>query len=80
VGNFDYSLPTRSQMESLTKLVRYLQKRYDIPTEDIYGHGSTSGAHATDCPGKLFPTTKFKQQLSSDSIASDNATPQDSNI
>ncbi|MDO8303161.1 MAG: peptidoglycan recognition family protein [Sedimentisphaerales bacterium] len=79
VGNFDYSLPTSRQMESLTKLVRYLQKRYDVPTEDIYGHGSTPGAHATDCPGKLFPMAKFKQQLPSDMSASDNATPQDSN-
>jgi hypothetical protein len=79
VGNFDYSLPTHSQMESLIKLVRYLQKRYDIPTEDIYGHGSAPGAHATDCPGKLFPMAKFKQQLPSTTAASDNTTPRDSN-
>jgi hypothetical protein len=79
VGNFDYSLPTSSQMESLTQLVRYLQKRYNIPTEDIYGHGSAPGAHATDCPGKLFPMAKFKQRLSPDTVASDNTAPQDSN-
>jgi hypothetical protein len=79
VGNFDYSLPTNRQMKSLTKLVWYLKNRYNIPTEDIYGHGSTPGTHATDCPGKLFPMAKFKQQLSSDIAASDNAIPQDSN-
>jgi hypothetical protein len=79
VGNFDYSLPTSNQMESLTKLVHYLQKRYDIPTEDIYGHGSTPGAHATDCPGKLFPMAKLKQRLSPETIASYNTDQQDSN-
>lgn len=79
VGNFDYSLPTSRQMESLTKLVRYLQKRYAIPTEDIYGHGGTPGAHATDCPGRLFPMATFKQRLSPDRSASDNAAVRDPN-
>ena len=44
VGNFDNSLPSGEQMASLVKLVSYLQKRYDVPTSDIYGHGETPGA------------------------------------
>jgi hypothetical protein len=79
VGDFDYSRPSARQMESLIKLVNYLQKRYDIPAEDIYGHGSTPGAHATNCPGRLFPMTVLKEKLSISAGASDNAMPQDSN-
>jgi hypothetical protein len=73
VGNFDNSLPSGEQMASLVKLVSYLQKRYDIPTSDIYGHGETPGAHATDCPGIRFPMYALKRQLSEQIFASHNA-------
>jgi hypothetical protein len=79
VGNFDLSRPSEMQMESLTKLVSYLQKRYYIPANDIYGHGSTPGAHATDCPGTNFPMSEFKQMLSEHPAASHNESSQDSN-
>jgi hypothetical protein len=63
VGNFDKTHPSAKQMESLTKLIRYLQKRYHIPTDDIYGHGQTPGGHATDCPGKNFSVDNFRKML-----------------
>jgi hypothetical protein len=79
VGNFNTSQPGEKQMDSLVRLVRFLQKRYDIPASDIYGHGSTPGTHPTDCPGRNFPMVAFKQQLSDSPISSDNKSPCDSN-
>ncbi|MHC4640991.1 MAG: peptidoglycan recognition protein family protein [Planctomycetota bacterium] len=65
VGNFDYTSPTSGQMWSLTKLVKFLQKRYRIPRSRIYGHKATPGARVTDCPGRLFPIAGFKARLGS---------------
>jgi hypothetical protein len=65
VGNFDYQEPTAKQMQSLSKLVHFLQNRYDIPVGRIYGHGETPGARVTDCPGKMFPMDKLKRMLGS---------------
>jgi len=63
VGNFDKTTPTAAQMRSLAKLVRFLQQRYKIPNSRIYGHGTTPGAHRTDCPGRKFSMAKLKQML-----------------
>jgi hypothetical protein len=64
VGNFNHTQPTNSQMQSLVKLVRFLQSRYGIPKSRIYGHGSTPGAGTvTDCPGRNFPMTWLKSQV-----------------
>lgn len=65
VGNFDYTTPTPQQMQSLVRLVRFLQKRYGIPQSRIFGHGSTPGAHVTRCPGTKFPMSRLKQMLGS---------------
>jgi len=63
VGNFDYTSPTSRQMQSLLKLVRFLQNRYRIPISRIYGHGTTPGARVTDCPGRRFPMARLKSML-----------------
>jgi len=63
VGNFNRTLPTSRQMQSLLKLVRFLQSRYGIPKVRIYGHNTTPGARATDSPGKRFPMAKLKTML-----------------
>jgi len=63
VGNFDYTSPTKRQMQSLMKLVRFLQKRYGIPKRFVYGHGTTPGARVTDCPGRRFPMAWLKSML-----------------
>ncbi len=60
VGNFDYRAPTTQQMQSLSKLIRFLQKRYGISMSRIYSHGSTPGARVTDCPGNKFPIAELK--------------------
>jgi N-acetylmuramoyl-L-alanine amidase len=64
VGDFNRSTPTSRQMDSLIKLVRFLQKRYHIPRSRVYGHGSTPGGHVTDCPGTRFPMSRLKSNLS----------------
>jgi hypothetical protein len=63
VGDFTWSRPSWKQLASLTKLVRFLQQRYRIPTSRIYGHKDCPGAHVTECPGKNFPMWSFKSQL-----------------
>jgi len=64
VGDFDKTQPTNAQMQSLVKLVQFLQKRYGIPKSKIYGHGTTPGAETkTDCPGRNFPMSWLKAQL-----------------
>lgn len=65
VGNFNHTEPTANQMQSLSKLVRFLQKRYGIRTASVYGHSSTPGARVTDCPGRNSPVPRLKQMLGS---------------
>ena len=65
VGNFDYRAPTAKQMQSLVKLIRFLQNRYRISISHIYGHGDTPGARVTDCPGKMFPMDRLIRMLAS---------------
>ncbi len=62
VGDFTKSRHSWKQFDSLTKLVRFLQRRYRIPTSRIYGHKNCPGAHVTECPGN-FPVWAFKSQL-----------------
>ena len=63
VGDFRDSAPTYRQMQSLTKLTRFLQQRYNIPTSRVYGHRSTPGyTGGTGCPGN-FPMSSFKAML-----------------
>lgn len=63
VGNFDNTVPTSRQLQSLVRLVRFLQKRYGIPKSRIFGHRDTPGARPTNCPGKKFPMARLKSML-----------------
>jgi N-acetylmuramoyl-L-alanine amidase len=63
VGNFNQTAPTAQQMQSLVKLVGFLQNRYGISKNRIYGHNTTPGARATDCPGRNFPMARLKSML-----------------
>ena len=65
VGNFNHTSPTARQMQSLAKLVRFLQRRYGISSHRIYGHNTTPGARVTACPGTRFPMSRFKYLLGS---------------
>jgi N-acetyl-anhydromuramyl-L-alanine amidase AmpD len=50
-------------MQSLVKLVSFLQNRYGISKSRIYGHNTTPGARVTDCPGKRFSMVRLKSML-----------------
>jgi hypothetical protein len=63
VGDFSRTGPTAQQMQSLLRLIRFLQKRYGISKNRIYGHKTTPGARVTDCPGRRFPMTRLKSML-----------------
>ncbi len=52
VGNFDDRLPTEAQLAALKRLVAWLSQEYDIPVQQVKGHGQLK---ATACPGKYFP-------------------------
>ncbi len=54
VGHFNHTQPTAAQLTSLRKLVGFLQDRYRIADNRVYGHQETPGARVTDCPGHFF--------------------------
>ena len=63
VGDFTYKSPTNRQMQSLVKLIRFLQHRYNISKSRIYGHRNTPGyTGGTSCPGN-FPMASLKSML-----------------
>ena len=63
VGNFEEYNPSPAQYSSLVELVKFLQDRYRISANKIYGHGDIEGAR-TKCPGRNFSWSTFRQMLS----------------
>lgn len=64
IGDFTKTRPTYRQMQSLKKLVRFLQERYKIPASRIYSHSTTPGyTRGSICPGRYFPMGAFKRSL-----------------
>ena len=61
IGNFEKTHPTKRQWRSLVELIRFLQKRYNIPTSQIKGHRQIK---PTACPGKNFSLFRLKSELS----------------
>ena len=61
VGNFELQQPTPKQYDSLGRLVRFLQKRYNIPTHRIIGHRDVK---PTACPGRYFSWEELRRRLS----------------
>lgn len=72
VGNFDVTRPTPAQMQSLAKLVAFLQRTYNIPSDRILGHGQTK---ATDCPGKNLSIAQVKRMAQQVLASSGGAAP-----
>ncbi|MCK4913086.1 MAG: N-acetylmuramoyl-L-alanine amidase [Planctomycetes bacterium] len=62
VGNFNNTVPTSRQMQSLAALINFLHSDYGIPKNRIYGHGTTPGCN-TDCPGRNFPMAELKSSM-----------------
>ena len=61
VGNFDRHEPDDKQLRSLTRLVRFLCREYDIPPSKIYTHGGVTGQ--TRCPGKEFDLNELRNAI-----------------
>jgi N-acetyl-anhydromuramyl-L-alanine amidase AmpD len=61
VGNFDESRPTAAQVQSLTRLVKYLRRTYDIPADKVFSHGGVTGM--THCPGKHFDLKALRKAV-----------------
>ena len=52
IGNFEKQRPTQKQLETLARLIKRLQKEFDIASEDVVGHRHVK---STACPGRNFP-------------------------
>ncbi len=63
VGNFEKSRPNTAQMKSLEGLVRYLMTITKLPSSSVTTHKIIHPNH-TLCPGKNFPTKKFRAAIS----------------
>ena len=63
VGNFEKSRPNTEQMKSLEELIRYLLRETKLPPSSVTTHKIIHPNH-TLCPGKNFPTKKFKAAIS----------------
>jgi hypothetical protein len=59
VGDFNKTHPTPKQLRSLTRLVVYLMRKYDIPPDRVLGHGQTK---VTQCPGKYLNVATIREQ------------------
>ncbi len=62
VGNFENSVPTQKQIETLIRLITHLAYRYNIPLENIQGHRDfVDNADITKCPGRNFPWEDLRE-------------------
>lgn len=61
VGDFTRTRPTVRQMESLTRLTRFLTGACKIPQNQVTTHGAVT--HKTACPGKHFPLGALQRAL-----------------
>jgi len=68
VGNFENGTPSAKQMESLRKLVRFLQGKCGIASARVIGHQHVPGKE-TKCPGRHFDVSAFRMSLNETSAA-----------
>lgn len=61
-GNFDETLPTEKQIESLIDICLEFMIHYDIEPSRVIGHREIEGVEKT-CPGLLFDMNKFRKLL-----------------
>jgi N-acetyl-anhydromuramyl-L-alanine amidase AmpD len=62
VGNFEDGQPTPKQIESLVNLVRHLQAKCQISTQNVVLHRQVPSRH-TLCPGRNFPFEQVRRLL-----------------
>ncbi len=64
VGNFENSVPTSNQVESLVRLITHLAYRYNIPLKNIQGHRDfVDNDDITKCPGRNFPWKYLREAV-----------------
>jgi len=61
IGNFDKTIPTKKQFNSLLKLLIKLIKKYNLKIENIHGHNEFNKQKS--CPGKNFDINKLREEL-----------------
>ncbi len=61
VGDFRTTRPTDAQIQSLTRLTRYLMKTCHIPVSGVTTHRAVTGK--TVCPGSKFPFNSFRRTI-----------------
>lgn len=55
LGNFEFTMPTSAQVNSLVRLLSFLCNKYNISPSNIIGHRDVPGpAGSTTCPGNRF--------------------------
>lgn len=62
IGNLEEDPLPEEQYQSLVTLASRLIHTYDIPLDNIYGHGHISG-ESTLCPGKHFQLARLRTDL-----------------
>lgn len=63
VGNFEEARPTAAQWAAAVRLAGYMAHRYDIPVQNILGHGEAvaqTHERGTKCPGKFLDMDAFR--------------------
>jgi N-acetyl-anhydromuramyl-L-alanine amidase AmpD len=63
VGNFDVRRPGEAQYRALVILVEAMQYRFGIPDRRVFLHREI---RRTECPGKHFPSARFRTTLAQD--------------
>jgi hypothetical protein len=61
IGNFENSLPTPAQLETLAQLVQFLCAKTGIDPARVYGHGEVT--HRTACPGRYLNMALVRRKV-----------------
>lgn len=62
IGDLDDHAPSRAQVESLARLIAFLQVQCGIPKNKIHTHGGVTGK--TACPGRNFSLSAVLKKVS----------------
>lgn len=79
VGNCNRSAPTMRQINALANLLFRLQSQFQIPDDNIHGHGQFYGEDS-DCPGKKFPWSTIWTKLNEAYLTQTNTPSPDTAI
>jgi hypothetical protein len=60
VGDFNKTRPTAAQRRSLTRLILYLMRTYEITPDHVLGHGETKD---TQCPGRYLRAAELRATI-----------------